>query len=306
LDLVVNETTKENIVQYFSGNKLLPGSEPIAQLYGGHQFGEWVPELGDGRVILLGEVKNSKGETWELQLKGSGITPYSRFGDGRAVLRSTIREYLASEAMHYLGIPTTRSLCIVGSKLPVRRETVETAAVMLRLAPTHIRFGHFEVFAYRRQHHLVKELVDYVIRHFFSHLLGLPEVEKYKRFFEEVVLRTALLIAKWQAIGFTHGVMNTDNMSILGMTIDYGPFGFMETFNAQWVSNHSDDLGRYAFDQQPEIALWNLKQLAIALSAVLDIEDAKKNFGKIYVSSWYCAPYCKVAGNWIYAWRHEH
>ncbi|MFL6207271.1 MAG: protein adenylyltransferase SelO [Pyrinomonadaceae bacterium] len=267
LDLDPNEACGGEFVEYFSGQKILPGASPVAMLYAGYQFGSYVPQLGDGRALLLGEVRNAQGEKWDLHLKGAGQTPYARGFDGRAVLRSTIREYLCGEAMHALGIPTTRALCIVGSDEPVQRETVERAAMLLRLAPTHVRFGSFEVFHYRGQHEHVKTLADYVVTQHFPELTAAPD--KYQKFFAEVVARTARLIAQWQAVGFAHGVMNTDNMSIIGLTLDYGPFGFLDEFDFGFVCNHSDYAGRYAFNQQPAVALWNLSCLAQALSSLI-------------------------------------
>ncbi len=267
------EVSKPDFVEYFTGNKILPGSEPISAIYAGHQFGTFVPQLGDGRAILLGEAVNAHGERFDIQLKGAGLTPFSRMGDGRAVLRSTIREYLCSEAMHWLGIPTTRSLCITGSDAPVYRETVETAAVLTRLAPTHVRFGSFELFYYRGQYEQVRELADYVISEFFPQFVEAEN--KYLQFLREVVHRTARLIAQWQAVGFAHGVMNTDNMSIIGLTIDYGPFGFLDEFDAGFICNHSDYAGRYAFDQQPAVGLWNLYKLAQTLVPLVEPEEAE-------------------------------
>ena len=282
------EVSKPEFVEYFTGNKLLPGSEPISAIYAGHQFGSFVPQLGDGRAILLGEAVNEKGERWDIQLKGAGLTPFSRMGDGRAVLRSTIREYLCSEAMHALGIPTTRALCITGSDAPVYRETVETAAVLTRLAPTHVRFGSFELFYYRRQYEEVRELADYVIREFYPHLI---EAENsYLEFLSEVVERTAKLIAQWQSVGFAHGVMNTDNMSVIGLTIDYGPFGFLDEFDPGFICNHSDYSGRYAFDQQPSVALWNLSRFAQALVGLFEPEEAMARldeFERIFVDEYF-------------------
>ena len=249
-------------IDYFCGNKLISGGDYLASVYSGHQFGHYVPQLGDGRAIMIGEASG-----WEVQLKGSGKTPYSRFGDGRAVLRSCIREYLCSEAMHNLDIPTTRALCIIGSDEDVQRETVEKAAMLTRLAPSHIRFGHFEYFYYTGQHKELRELVDFVIEHYYPGA-------SHEEFFEQVVLKTAALIAQWQAVGFAHGVMNTDNMSILGLTIDYGPFGFMEEYDPAYICNHSDHSGRYAFDQQPYIGLWNLHALAQSLAPVVSNERA--------------------------------
>jgi uncharacterized protein YdiU (UPF0061 family) len=252
---------------------LASGMEPLAMLYSGHQFGVYVPQLGDGRAILLGEVKNDQGERWDLHLKGAGMTPFSRDGDGRAVLRSTIREYLCSEAMHGLGIPTTRALCIVGSDDKIYREQIETAATLLRMAPSHVRFGTFEIFYYRKQYEHLRVLADYAIDEFFTHLRAAPE--KYARFFTEVVERTAKLIAQWQAIGWAHGVLNTDNMSVLGITLDYGPFGFMDDYDAGFICNHSDHNGRYAFNQQPFIGLWNLSCLAQTMLPLVEKEVLK-------------------------------
>lgn len=255
----------------FSGNEALPGAEPAAMLYAGHQFGAWVPQLGDGRAILLGEVR-APGGKWDLHLKGGGVTPFSRGFDGRAVLRSTIREYLCGEAMHGLGIPTTRALCITGSREPVRRETVETAATLVRLAPSHVRFGTFQVFASRGETEHLRTLADYVIDHHFPHLTGEPD--RVVRLLREVVERTARLVARWQAVGWAHGVLNTDNMSILGLTIDYGPFGFMDAYDPRYIPNHTDRGGRYSYGQQPAVGLWNLSRLAEALLPLIDQEAA--------------------------------
>jgi serine/tyrosine/threonine adenylyltransferase len=273
IDLDPDEALRPEFAGVFGGSLLVPGMEPLAMLYSGHQFGVYVPQLGDGRAILLGEVRNGRGEKWDLQLKGAGMTPFSRDGDGRAVLRSTIREYLCSEAMHGLGIPTTRALCVVGSDHQVYREQVETGAVVLRMAPSHVRFGSFEVFYYRKQHEQLKVLADYVIAQHFPHLT--EAAEKYARFFTEIVERTAGLIAQWQAVGWAHGVMNTDNMSILGITLDYGPFGFIDDYDPGFICNHSDHNGRYAFNQQPYIGLWNLSCLAQALLPLAE-KDALK------------------------------
>jgi serine/tyrosine/threonine adenylyltransferase len=272
IELDPREAVTPDFIEYFSGNRLLPGSEPLAMLYAGHQFGTYVPQLGDGRAILLGEVRDSRGGKWDLHLKGGGKTPYSRFGDGRAVLRSTIREYLCGEAMYGLSIPTTRALCIVGSDAPVYRETPETAAVLLRLSPSHVRFGTFEVFFYRGQYDRTKQLADYVIAEHFPELSD--AADKYPLFLSEAVARTARLVADWQAIGFAHGVMNTDNMSVLGITIDYGPFGFLDEYDPQFICNHSDTYGRYAFDQQPRVGLWNLTCLAQALLPLMEKDEA--------------------------------
>lgn len=263
IDLDPEQCTRPEFAGLFGGNALAPGMEPLAMLYSGHQFGVYVPQLGDGRAILLGEATNHRGERWDLHLKGAGMTPFSRDGDGRAVLRSTIREYLCCAAMQGLGIPTTQALCLVGSDDQVYREQIETGAMLVRMAPSHVRFGTFEVFYYRKQHEHLKTLADYVIGQHFPHLVDADE--KYARFFTEVVERTAKLIAQWQAVGWAHGVMNTDNMSILGLTLDYGPYGFMDDYDAGFICNHSDHNGRYAFNQQPYIGLWNLSCLAQAL-----------------------------------------
>jgi len=267
IDLDPREAQRPEFVEYLGGARPLPGSEPLAMLYSGHQFGHYVPQLGDGRAILLGEVRGPDGVAWDLHLKGAGQTPFSRDGDGRAVLRSVIREYLASEAMHGLGIPTTRALCILGSDEEIYRESIETGAMLLRLAPSHVRFGSFEVFYHREQHAHLARLADYVIAHHYPELEGLAD--RHARLLEAVVVRTAHLLAAWQAVGFAHGVMNTDNMSILGITLDYGPYGFLDAYDPGFVCNHSDHRGRYAFDRQPEIAYWNLGRLAQALLPLL-------------------------------------
>jgi len=274
LDLDPGELARPELIEVLAGNRLLPGMDALAALYAGHQFGHYVPQLGDGRAILLGEVKNAAGEGWEIQLKGAGRTPYSRGGDGRAVLRSSIREFLCSEAMHALGIPTTRALAIVGSDHPVYREDEETAALVTRLAPSFVRFGSFEVFCYRNQIEPIRHLADYVIARYYPELKTLAD--PYPEFLREVALRTAELMAQWQAVGFSHGVMNTDNMSILGLTLDYGPFGFLDAFDPGFICNHSDTGGRYAFDQQPDIAAWNLTRLAQALVPLMSVETASQ------------------------------
>ena len=277
IDLAPEAGADPLLVEIVGGTTTLPGMQPVAMVYAGHQFGSYNPRLGDGRGLLLGEVLNRRGERWDLHLKGAGQTPYSRFGDGRAVVRSCIREYLCSEAMAGLGIPTTRALAVVGSATPVVRETVERGAALLRLAQSHVRFGHFEFFAYTGQGEALGQLVDYVIaRHY-------PEArdsrEPIATFFRLVVERTARTVAAWQAVGFTHGVMNTDNMSIIGDTFDYGPFGLLDSFRAGHVPNHSDETGRYAFDQQPSIALWNCWCLARALSSLVDKEALEAGLG---------------------------
>ncbi len=261
-------------IDLFTGNKIHPASKPIAAVYSGHQFGHWAGQLGDGRAILLGDVESEHGK-WEIQLKGSGLTPYSRQGDGRAVLRSSIREFLCSEAMEALGIPTTRALSLIGSKDPVYRETVETAAVVTRIAPTFIRFGSFEHWYYKQDIEHLKILADHVIEHFYPEFKDTEN--PYKSLLSDVVKRTAELIAQWQAVGFMHGVMNTDNMSILGLTLDYGPFGFMDGFNQGHICNHSDDQGRYAYTNQPYIGQWNCRVLAQALLPLIGtVEEAQE------------------------------
>ena len=254
-------------LQAFSGNSVLPGSAPLASVYSGHQFGQWAGQLGDGRAILLGELETTDGGL-EVQLKGAGRTPYSRGGDGRAVLRSSIREYLCSEAMHGLGIPTTRALCVTGSDAQVRREEIETAAVVTRTAPSFIRFGHFEHFSYNNQHVELKALADYVIDRFYPACRDASQ--PYAALLQAVSERTAHLMAAWQAVGFCHGVMNTDNMSILGLTIDYGPFQFLDAFDPGHICNHSDTEGRYAYNKQPNMAYWNLFCLGQALLPLID------------------------------------
>lgn len=248
--------------EIFAGNRLLPGSEPLAAVYSGHQFGVWAGQLGDGRAHLLGGMRNELGH-WEIQLKGAGRTPYSRGADGRAVLRSSIREFLCSEAMAGLGVPTTRALCVIGADYPVRREEIETAAVVARVAPGFVRFGSFEHWASRDRQVELKQLADYVIDTFRQECRA--AANPYAELLADVARRTGELIAHWMAVGFMHGVMNTDNMSILGLTLDYGPFGFMEAFDAGHICNHSDNHGRYSYRNQPAVAQWNLYRLADAM-----------------------------------------
>ncbi len=268
LDLLPERIDLGELTLILSGNRRIPGSEPIAEAYAGHQFGVWVPELGDGRAFLLGQTPNARGQRWDLHLKGAGRTRFSRFGDGRSVLRSAIREYLAGEAMHGLGIPTTRALGIAGSDLPVQREEIETAATLLRLAPSHVRFGTFEYFASRGESSRVGELFAFVVAHHFPAIAASPDSLPVRavRFFTEVCERTARLMAEWTAAGFAHGVMNTDNMSILGITLDYGPYGFLDEYDAGFICNHTDVEGRYAFGRQPGVALWNCARLGEALT----------------------------------------
>jgi protein adenylyltransferase len=256
----------EDFTAIVAGNAPWPGYAPHSSVYAGHQFGSYVPQLGDGRAHLVAEIESRQGRR-ELQLKGGGMTPYSRFADGRAVLRSSIREYLASEAMHALGIPTTRALSLVGSPEPVRRETVETAALVCRVAPSFVRFGHFEFYYYQGEHQRLKPLADHIIEAHFPELAERPD--RYAAWLAEVVERTARLMAQWQAVGFCHGVMNTDNFSILGLSLDYGPYGFMDAFDSRHICNHSDEGGRYAYDQQPLIGHWNCSRLLQATLPLL-------------------------------------
>ena len=278
------QVLSDDFLPAWAGNTLLPGCDPIATVYSGHQFGVWAGQLGDGRALLLGEAQSQAG-TQEIQLKGAGRTPYSRMGDGRAVLRSSIREYLCSEAMHGLGIPTTRALALVASPMPVYRERAETAAVVTRVAPSFLRFGHFEHFAAKNRKDLLQQLADHAIA---QHL---PQAQErapswngnsYAGLLDEVVQRTARLIAQWQAVGFCHGVMNTDNMSVLGLTLDYGPFQFMDGFDPGHICNHSDTHGRYAWDQQPDVAYWNLLALGQALHPLIDDVDLIRAVIKTY------------------------
>ncbi|EGQ9292937.1 TPA: YdiU family protein [Vibrio vulnificus] len=259
------------LLAVFSGEEPFSAFKPLAMKYAGHQFGVYNPDLGDGRGLLLAEMQNQQGQWFDIHLKGAGLTPFSRMGDGRAVLRSTLREYLCSEAMAALGIETTRALGMMVSDTPVYREQVEQGACLIRLAQTHIRFGHFEHFFYTEQYDELRLLADNVIEWYLPDCLHQPK--PYLAMFEQVVAKTATMIAQWQAVGFAHGVMNTDNMSILGQTFDYGPFGFLDDYEPGYICNHSDYQGRYAFDQQPRVALWNLSALAHALSPLIDRDD---------------------------------
>lgn len=273
LDLAPVEADLPEFAQLFAGHKLWSSAEPRAMVYSGHQFGQYNPRLGDGRGLLLGEVVNDAGEYWDLHLKGAGQTPYSRSGDGRAVLRSSIREFLASEYLYALGIPSSRALCVTASSTPVWREKQERAAMLLRLAPSHVRFGNFEYFFYTKQHDQLKILLDHVLHCHFPACLA--EDQPYAAFFRTVVERNAELIAKWQAYGFCHGVMNSDNMSILGITFDFGPYAFLDDFDAQHICNHSDDSGRYSFSNQVPIAQWNLAALAQALTPFVEVDQLR-------------------------------
>jgi serine/tyrosine/threonine adenylyltransferase len=257
--------TDPDFVRVFSGHAKLGAFDPLAMVYSGHQFGVWAGQLGDGRAFLIGQVRNPSGELWDVQLKGAGMTPYSRFADGRAVMRSTIREYLGSEAIAGLSIPTSRALAIIATGETVMREQPEPGAVLTRLARSHIRFGHFEHFHHRGKHEQVRLLADHVIGEYFPAFVG-----DHAGWFGEVVKRTAELMADWMAVGFAHGVMNTDNMSILGLTLDYGPYGFLDAYDPDFICNHTDEGGRYSFANQPGIGHWNLRALAVALSSLID------------------------------------
>ena len=265
IDLDPSVFSDPAFTQAMAGHRPLEGFESLAMVYAGHQFGVWAGQLGDGRALLIGQVRNRAGELWDIQLKGAGKTPYSRFGDGRAVMRSSIREYLCSEAMAALGIPTSRALALVATGEAVRREELEPGAVLTRLARSHVRFGHFEHFHYQGKTDQVRLLADHVIAEYFPDFVG-----DHAGWYGEVVKRTALMIAHWQAVGFAHGVMNTDNMSILGLTLDYGPYGFLDAYDPHFICNHTDEQGRYAFINQPGIAHWNLKALAVALSGLIE------------------------------------
>lgn len=254
----------------WQGESLLPGMQPLAQIYSGHQFGVWAGQLGDGRGLLLGEQRLADGRKMDWHLKGAGLTPYSRMGDGRAVIRSSVREFLASEALHALGVPTTRALTLTLSDSPVYREQEERGAMLLRVADSHLRFGHFEQVYYSQSPEAVRQLADYAIEHHWPHFQH--EADKYGLWFADVITRTAQLIAQWQTIGFAHGVMNTDNMSVLGLTLDYGPYGFMDDYQPGFICNHSDYQGRYAFDNQPAVGLWNLQRLGQCLSVLMSAD----------------------------------
>ena len=297
----------QEFAEVLGGNRIVKGMDPFAMCYGGHQFGNWAGQLGDGRAINLGEVLTSTGERWTLQLKGAGPTPYSRTADGLAVLRSSVREFLCSEAMHYLGVPTTRALSLVATGEQVERDMfydgnpkLEPGAVVCRVAPSFVRFGNFELPTSRRNFKLLKQLVDYTISTDFPELLsddGEFTQEVYRDWFLEVCRRTADMIVHWMRVGFVHGVMNTDNMSILGLTIDYGPYGWLEDFDPNWTPNTTDAGGRrYRFGHQPQIAAWNLNQLANALVPLLgsdpkedwiaDLESGLKLYSESFNTGW--------------------
>ncbi|MDQ7046937.1 MAG: YdiU family protein [Sulfurovum sp.] len=279
LNIDESELDTDDFVKFLNGDHSVEGSDTFAMCYAGHQFGYFVPRLGDGRAINIGTI-----DKLQLQLKGAGVTEYSRNGDGRAVLRSSIREYLASEAMEGLSIPTTYCLGLIGSEHDVRREQIEKAAIVCRVSPTWVRFGTFEYFASQGMFEELKALADYVIDENFPHLKGKNDV--YTMLFNEVMVITSRLMAQWMSVGFTHGVMNTDNMSIAGLTIDYGPYAFLDDFRHENVSNHTDTEGRYSFTNQPEVAKWNLQRLMQALSPLADMDKMEKIlliYDKIYI-----------------------
>lgn len=275
LDLSEDDARTTDFLKAFSGNYLLPGMASYATRYGGHQFGQWAGQLGDGRAIGLGEVINSKGERWELQLKGAGVTPYSRRADGRAVLRSSLREFLCSEAMHHLGVPTTRALSLIATGDGVVRDmlydgnpAIEPGAIVCRVSPSFTRFGHFEILASWGEYELLQRLVSFTLSRDFPFIVG-TDAERFAAWFRIVCERTALLMVEWLRVGFVHGVMNTDNMSILGLTIDYGPYGWVDNFDPGWTPNTTDEqFHRYCFGQQSVVARWNLERLAEALMPV--------------------------------------
>ncbi|MDC0598741.1 YdiU family protein [Gammaproteobacteria bacterium] len=299
------ECTSDNFVQVFSGNRLLSQMRSYANCYGGHQFGNWAGQLGDGRAINLGEVLSQSGQRWALQLKGAGPTPYSRTADGLAVLRSSVREFLCSEAMFHLGVPTTRALSLISTGEMVERDMfydgnpkLEPGAIVCRVAPSFTRFGSFEIFTSRNQLDILKQLADYTIAKDFPHLLaqqsspsGKPDRDCYINWFREVCQLTATMIVHWMRVGFVHGVMNTDNMSILGLTIDYGPYGWLEDYDPGWTPNTTDAQGRrYRFGQQAQVALWNLAQLANAIYPLIEaaepLEAALEEYKQFYDKHW--------------------
>lgn len=281
LDLTEEDCRSDLFLKVFSGNKILEGMEPFAMCYGGHQFGNWAGQLGDGRAINLGEVINSQDDRLLLQLKGAGPTPYSRTADGLAVLRSSLREYLCSEAMHYLGVPTTRALSLITTGELVDRDMFydgniqeELGAVVCRVAPSFVRFGNFEILAAQKDFDVLQKLADYVIHLDYPEFTQLQGSEKYLSWFKKITQLTVDMIVHWLRVGFVHGVMNTDNMSILGLTIDYGPYGWLEGYEPSWTPNTTDAKGhRYAFGNQAYIGQWNLTQLANALHPI--IQDTK-------------------------------
>lgn len=311
LNLDIDACESNSFTELFAGNKLLANMDPYAMCYGGHQFGNWAGQLGDGRAINLGEILNHKNQRWALQLKGAGPTPYSRTADGLAVLRSSVREFLCSEAMHHLDVPTTRALSLIMTGENVIRDMfyngnpkAEPGAVVCRVAPSFIRFGNFQILTARRDVDLLKKMVDYTIRTDFPHL-GEPSPTIYIDWFTEVCKKTAEMIVHWQRVGFVHGVMNTDNMSILGLTIDYGPYGWLENFDQNWTPNTSESQEqRYRFGNQPKIAFWNLGQLANSIYPLIEqTEPFHKalsvcNVFQYLIPSYYFSPQV-IQGIWL-------
>lgn len=276
--LDLTEEPASDFLEKFSGNQLMVGAQPLAMAYSGHQFGSYNPRLGDGRGLLLGEVLNSKNESWDVHLKGAGPTRFARGFDGRATLKSSIREHLGSEALNGLGIPSSRSLAVIGIRELIYRQTPELAAILVRVSDCHIRFGSFEFFHYTNQPKNVERLADFAIQNYHNDLCQEPE--RYRIFFRRVLTLTAKLIAKWQAVGFVHGVMNTDNMTLTGATFDYGPYGFMDEFNPKYTSNSSDTHGRYSYQQQPKVGFWNLNKLAETLVPLAGAEPLQEEMNE--------------------------
>lgn len=274
--LGLDESIIENpsFLRFLNGDLDFEGLFFGASFYSGHQFGHYVPRLGDGRAITVAEIKNEYNEHFELQLKGSGLTPFSRMGDGKAVVRSSVREYLASAHLKALNIPTTEALAVITGADDVYREEVEKSAIVLRVAESFLRFGHFQYFAHTNQLDELKTLVEFSIDNYFNTYKDHPN--RYVLFFQDIVKRTAKLFAKWQSVGFCHGVLNTDNMSVLGLTLDYGPYGFINEFDQDFICNHSDHEGRYSLGNQPSIGMWNLQMLGIALESLISEEDRKR------------------------------
>ena len=297
LELDRDIASSEKFLQVFSGNRVLSQMKPYAMCYGGHQFGHWAGQLGDGRAINLGEVKTSQGKRWTLQLKGAGPTPYSRGADGLAVLRSSLREFLCSEAMYHLGVPTTRALSLVLTGEQVERDMFydghpqfEPGAVVCRVSPSFLRFGNFQIFSARKDLDSLKTLLDFCLRVDFPHLPA-PSKDSYLEWFNEVCRLSADMVVHWMRVGFVHGVMNTDNMSVLGLTIDYGPYGWLEDYNPDWTPNTTDAQGkRYRYSQQPQIVHWNLLQLAEAIYPLIGdpkpLEQALTNYAGYYQGQW--------------------
>ena len=298
LGLDYDDCESSEFVDVFSGNALLDGMKPFAMCYGGHQFGNWAGQLGDGRAITLGELIDTQGTRQALQLKGAGSTPYSRSADGLAVLRSSLREYVCSEAMYYLGVPTTRALSLITTGDAVIRDMLydgnpapEPGAVVCRVAPSFVRFGNFEICVAQRNIELLKQLADFTIENDFTELAGLSEPDRYVAWYEEILNRTIQMVVDWMRVGFVHGVMNTDNMSILGLTIDYGPYGWLEDYDPDWTPNTTDaETRRYRFGQQPWVAQWNLLQLANSLVPLIGetkpLEDLLNGYPAKYQQAW--------------------